>query len=412
MPFKTFAFTLGQGDETFYMPSGMFMVVLKRKETGRRGKEIKMEVRKNFSDLKREVIDEGKCTLCGECVATCRLLDLDYLSMDFSEGRPVLGESQQHPPTCESCYAPQGRPVKSGGQQCPIDCGYCYYQCPRVEEPELREGLEEFYEVVAKDDEIRGVCNNGGALISLLASALEDALVEGCITIANTGDATPEVRVAMNKAALMENAGGTYGYSAALTGIADAILNYGLWSVALVGTPCQMAAYEKMLAVGRGTHNAHDFSSNVRLRISLLCQGAYSYDTLLKDFIEGERGIPADTITNFEIQDDGLHVYAEDKELLHAGLDEIADYKREGCKICEDFIGQFADISVGHIGSPAGKSTVIVHTDIGKDAFESARQWDFIEATPMEERGVKLIQLLQDDKKKVGKAEKKRRQEQ
>jgi coenzyme F420 hydrogenase subunit beta len=409
MPFKTFAFTLGRGNETFYMPSGMVMVGSNQTKGERIGKERKMEERKKFSDLKREVIDAGHCTLCGGCVATCRLLDLDYLRMDFSEGRPVLGEGQQHPPTCGSCYAPQGRPVKSGDQQCPIDCGYCYYQCPRVEEPELREGLEEFYEVVSKDDAIRGVCHNGGALISLLASALEDAMVEGCITVADSGDATPEVRIAMNKAALMENAGGTYGYSAALTGIADAILNNGLWSLALVGTPCQMAAYEKMLAVGRGTHNAHDFSSNVRLRISLLCQGAYSYDALLKDFIEGERGIPADTITNFEIQDDGLHVYAGDKELLHAGLDEIADYKREGCKICEDFIGQFADISVGHIGSPAGKSTVIVHTEVGKDAFESARQWDFIEATPMEERGVKLLRLLQEDKKKAGMAEKARK---
>jgi coenzyme F420 hydrogenase subunit beta len=297
----------------------------------------------------------------------------------------------------------------SGDRQCPIDCGYCYYQCPRVEEPELRAGLEEFYEVVSKDGAIRGVCHNGGALISLLASALEDARVEGCITVAATDGATPEVRVAMNKAALMENSGGSYGYSAVLTGIADAILNYGLWSVALVGTPCQMAGCEKMLAVGRGTHNAHDFSSNVRLRIGLLCQGAYSYDTLLKDFIEGERGIPADTITNFEIQDDGLHVYGCDEELLHAGLDEIAAYKREGCKICDDFIGRFADISVGHIGSPPGKSTVIVHTEVGKDAFESARQWDFIEAGAMDERGVKLLRLLQEDKKKAGKAEKERR---
>lgn len=349
-----------------------------------------MEKRKDFSDLKREVIDVGNCTLCGGCVTTCRLLDLGFLNMDFSEGRPMISE----------------------GQRCPIDCGYCYYQCPRVEAPELREDLEERYEVVSKDNEIREACQkDGGAFLSLLASALADVIVEGCITVADKGDLTPEVRVAMNKAALIENAGGTYGYAATLTGIADAILNYGLWSIALAGTPCQMAAYEKMLAVGRGTHNAHDFSSNVRLRIGLLCQGAYSYDALLKDYLERERGIPSDEITNLDIQEDGLHVYAGEKELLHAGFEEIADYKREGCKICEDFIGQFSDISVGHIGSPPGKSTVIIHTDFGKEVFESALQWDFIEAKPLDKSGADLIHRLQQEKKAAGMAEKERRKQ-
>lgn len=372
-----------------------------------------MEERKDFSDLKREVIDVGNCTLCGGCVTTCRLLDLGFLNMDFSEGKPMIGGELQLSSSCGSCYAPKGRPVISEGQQCPIDCGYCYYQCPRVEEPELREGLEECYEVVSKDDEIREACQKGGgAFLSLLASALADAIVEGCITVADNGDLTPEVRVAMHKAALIESAGGTYGYAATLTGIADAILNYGLWSVALAGTPCQMAAYEKMLAVGRGTHNAHDFSSTVRLRIGLLCQGAYSYEALLTDYLERERGIPIAEITNLEIQEDGLHVYAGDKELLHAGFEEIAGYKRDGCKICEDFIGQFSDISVGHIGSPPGKSTVIIHTDFGKEVFESARQQGFIEAKPLEKSGADLIHRLQEEKKAAGMAEKERRKAQ
>lgn len=371
-----------------------------------------MEERKKFSDLKREVIDEGKCTMCGGCVATCRLLDLGFLTMDFSDGRPVMGEGQQQQPTCSSCFAPKGFPVITEGLQCPIDCGYCFYQCPRVEEPESREDLEEIYEAVSKDEEIRSVClKGGGAFIALLASALADAVVEGCITVADKDDSTSEVRVAMHKGALLENAGGTYGHAATLTGISDAILNHGLWSVALAGTPCQMAAYEKMLEVGRGTHNARDFSSNVRLRIGLLCKGTYSYDDLMKDYLERKRGISIGDITNLEIQDDGLHVYAGDKELLHAGFEEIEDYKREGCKICEDFIGRFADISVGHFGSPAGKSTVIIHTDFGKEVFESAVQWDFIEAKPMEQSGVDLINRLQEEKKEAGKAEKERRRE-
>ncbi len=344
----------------------------------------KMEERKDFGDLEREVIEMGKCALCGGCVATCRLLDYGYLSVDFSEERPRIIE----------------------GLQCPPGCGYCYYQCPRVEKPELKEGLEEIYEVGSKDEEIRKACQNGCVATSLLASALADAIVEGCITVADKGEGVPEVRVAMDKSGLIKCADSKYTPAATLTGIADAILNYGLWSTALVGTPCQMAAYAKMLDVGRDTHNAHNFSSNVRLRIGLFCSGTYSYEKLMKEYLERKRGINISEITKLAISDDVLHVYAGDKELLSAGINEIEDCKREGCKVCEDFTGLFSDISVGNTSTPAGKSAVIIHTDFGKEVFESALEWGFIEAKPIDKSGADLIHRLQNEKKEAGIAEK------
>jgi coenzyme F420 hydrogenase subunit beta len=343
-----------------------------------------MEEKKDFGDLEREVVGKGKCALCGGCVATCRLLDYGYLGVDFLEERPVIIE----------------------GLQCPQNCGYCYYQCPRVEKPELREGLEEIYEVVSKDEAIRKTCHDGGVVTSLLASALADAIVEGCIAVADKGGWKPEVRVAMDKSSLIRCAGSKYTPAATLTGIADAILNYGLWSVALVGTPCQMAAYEKMLAVGRDTHNAHNFSSNVRLRIGLFCKGAYSYEKLMKEYLERKHGINISEITKLDINEDVLHVYAGDKELLSAGINDIEDCKREGCKVCEDLTGRFSDISVGNIGTPGGKSSVIIHTDFGKEVFESALQWGFIEAKPVDKSGADLIHRLQKEKREAGIAEK------
>ncbi|RLG32112.1 hypothetical protein DRN97_08145 [Methanosarcinales archaeon] len=346
-----------------------------------------MEEKKDFDDLESEVIEKGKCALCGGCVATCRLLDYGYLSVDFSEERPVIRE----------------------GQRCPPDCGYCYYQCPRVEKPELREGLEEMYEVVSTDEEIRKACQDGGAVTSLLAYALENAIVEGCITIANKGEWKPEVQVVMNKAGLIKGAGSKYTPAAALTGIADAILKYDLWSVALVGTPCEMAAYEKMLVVGRGTHNAHNFSSHIRLRIGLFCLGCYSYEKLMKGYLEQKQGIDLSKVTKLQISDDVLHVYAGEEERLSTGIAEIEDYKRDGCKVCEDFTGLFSDISVGNNGTPEGKSSVIVRTDFGREVFEDALERGYIEAKPIESSGADLIHKLMKKKKEAGIAEKERR---
>ncbi len=201
-----------------------------------------MEKRKEFSDLKRDVIDAGRCAGCGGCVAICRLLDLGFLSMDRATGLPVLGGDQPAAPGGEASAAPLVRTAMGEELQCPVDCGYCYYQCPRVEKPALREDLDECYDVVNVDEEIRAAGVADDVLTSLLASALADALVEGAVTVVNTDGTAPEVRIAMHKGALIENAGGEYGVAAAMTGLADAIVTHGLWSVALVGTPCQMAA--------------------------------------------------------------------------------------------------------------------------------------------------------------------------
>jgi len=323
-----------------------------------------MEKRKEFSDLKRDVIDAGTCSGCGACVAVCRLLDLDFLSIDPVSGLPVLGGHQQSTPAGEACAAtPLVRAAMGDELQCPIDCGYCYYQCPRVEKPALREDLGEYYEVVTSDAEIKAAGVADDVLTSLLASALADALVEGVVAVADTDGALPEVRIAMHKGALIEHAGGNYGAAAALTGLADAIVNYGLWSVALVGTPCQMEAYEKLLSVGRETHNAHNFSSVVRLRIAVFCDGVLTS--------EGE--------------------------------------KREGCKTCADLIGQFADLSVGSISASAGASVVIVHTDVGKEVFESAQQWSFIEAKPLDRSAITALQQKQAEKREAGLKEQARR---
>ena len=344
-----------------------------------------MEEKKGFGDLNREVIETGKCTLCGGCVATCSLLDYSYLSMDMTKERPEMIENHL----------------------CPPNCGYCYYQCPRVEEPELMEGLEEIYEVVSKDEELKNAGPDGGVVTTLLAYALADAVAEGCVTAVDTGDWKPEVQVAMDKASLIKSSGTKYTPAATLTGIPVAIMNYGLWSVALAGTPCQMAGYEKMLAVGRSSHNAHNFASILRLRIGQFCKGVYSYEKLMDDFLERTHGINIKEITKLEIKDNLFHVYAGENELLSVAINEIEHYKRDGCKICKDFSGLFSDLSVGNLGSRAGTSTVIVRTDFGKEVFEYALERGFIEAKPIDKSDLDLLHRLMKEKKEA--ADKERR---
>jgi coenzyme F420 hydrogenase subunit beta len=134
-----------------------------------------------------------------------------------------------------------------------------------------------------------------------------------------------------------------------------------------------------------------------------------SYEKLMKGYLEGKHGIDISEITKLQISEDVLHVYAGEKEQLRAGINEIGDYKRDGCTVCEDFTGLFSDISVGNVGSPAGKSSVIVRTDFGKEVFEGALKRGYIEAKPIDKSGADLIHRLMKEKKEAGMAEKERR---
>lgn len=57
------------------------------------------------------------------------------------------------------------------------DYSNSYYQCPGVEKQELRSGLEEMYEVASANEDIRKARQDGGAVTSLLAYALESYLL-------------------------------------------------------------------------------------------------------------------------------------------------------------------------------------------------------------------------------------------
>jgi coenzyme F420 hydrogenase subunit beta len=137
--------------------------------------------------------------------------------------------------------------------------------------------------------------------------------------------------------------------------------------------------------------------------------GTYSYEKLIKEYLGREHGVNINEVTKLQISEDVLHLYVGDKELLSAGINEIEDYKRDGCKVCEDFAGLFSDISVGNNGSPEGKSSVIIRTDFGKKVFEGALERGYIEAKPIDKSGADLIHRLMKEKKEAGIAEKERR---
>ncbi len=75
---------------------------------------------------------------------------------------------------------------------------------------------------------------------------------------------------------------------------------------------------------------------------------------------------------------------------------------RSCCHVCGDFTAEFADLSVGSVGSPDGWSTVIVRSQRGEQALEAAEKAGLIKIKPVEEgkSGLGIIKRLAKRKKR------------
>ena len=81
----------------------------------------------------------------------------------------------------------------------------------------------------------------------------------------------------------------------------------------------------------------------------------------------------------------GNFIVKQDGETVHrARLRKVKDLVRGCCHSCGDFTSEFADLSVGNVGSPDGWSTVIVRTERGEEALMAAEKMGGVEIKPMD----------------------------
>jgi len=86
---------------------------------------------------------------------------------------------------------------------------------------------------------------------------------------------------------------------------------------------------------------------------------------------------------------------------LHVPLREIDQFVRQSCRQCDDFTADYADISVGAIGSKDGYSTVIARTEKGLELLKQAEQTGYVELheLPQNEKGFQKILNMAQSKR-------------
>lgn len=336
---------------------------VKNKEGELIDKEIKIEIvryqansidesfRENYFEPVVLVFDSGFCCNCGFCSSICPVgsikVTADSLEIDT-----------------ETC----------------IKCGLCYSVCPRSFPTEhifkalnklnsdLKDGAASNYYINAytastKSDKIKKVCQDGGIVTTILYYLLKEKEIDAALTVTHSKDIWKPMPIFIqNIDEIYKTAGTKYANSPSLT-----ILNESnnFKKIAVVGTPCMMLAIKKGGLYPFGA----SFFNNVKYTIGLFCMESFSYENIIKICTKIFKK-KIDEVVKMDINAGKFIVKGKNGVESKVPLKEVTSFARDICHYCSDLTSEFADISVGSIGSSAGWSSVITRTKAGDELIK------------------------------------------
>ncbi len=334
---------------------------------------------KSFGDLITEVQEEGICGKCGGCVSFCSAGELNALEIAEDGGPRFVDE--------DKC----------------LKCGICYLVCPQIKalNSELKEkhswkapigSYRKLTSARTTNKEIRDTCTDGGVVTSLLIHALEKHLIQGAIVSKKLDPFTRQPVLITEPDELLKTAGTYFDKTTHLEEIGRKYTTYSpvireigslgrgrLESVALVGTPCQIYTVRKMQLLNVIP------ADMVTLTIGLFCMENFSFDEDARSKLEKKLKIELKDVKKLNVKDDVI-VTLENGEVVHLPFEAVDEIARPACFACPDFANDYADISVGGLGSPDGYTTTVVRSGRGEGIYNSAKNDKSIEELSFEDR--------------------------
>jgi coenzyme F420 hydrogenase subunit beta len=337
-----------------------------------------MEETKTFKDLTKEVVERGICGKCGGCVSFCSAGELNALEIGENDLPRYVNE--------DNC----------------LKCGICYLICPQTDtlNAELQEKFgwkppigdyQRITSAQTTNKQIMTVCTDGGVVTSLLLYLMERNLINGAVVSRKMGRFARKATVARTYEELIEAAGSTFSGSLHLEELGGKYTTYTpilstvksleksyLRDIAIVGTPCQINAIRKMQCLG--VLPAH----LIKYTIGLFCIENFSFDDVAREKLEKKLNINLEDIVKLNIKDDFI-ISLTNGVTIRVPLEEIHGVARSACLACRDFSNEYADISVGGLGSLDGYTTVLTRTELGASLYDEALRRGYIRERTFEE---------------------------
>lgn len=328
-------------------------------------KKIKEEFEENYFKPISIVFDNGICCHCGLCSTICPFdaieLSQDYLYIDES-----------------SC----------------ITCGLCFLVCPQLypfkdiynylmkSKSSLihSNNLGYYINIYSARSSIKDVREeriDGNIATTLLYYLLDNKFVDAAITIKYSEDFwKPKIEVIENKSELIKTKGEIYVHTPILS-VLDKTKKYE--NIALVALPCMIKALWK----AKYLPIKLNLFQNIEYKIGLFCIETFSYENIL-NLIRDKFNINLNEISKIDMKKGKFFVILDSGDELSIPLKEINAYGYNFCHYCNDLTAEFADISVGSIGSEKGWSSVITRSKKGESIINEAIEQGLIQTKPLD----------------------------
>jgi coenzyme F420 hydrogenase subunit beta len=314
--------------------------------------------------LAAKVIRPGRCQGCGTCVIAC-----PFKCLEYSEEEPTIVKK------CEACGI------------CPKVCPKYDWSLPELEKTVFKRerNAEDQFGVYrrlviaqAQDDKTVNASQDGGVVTALLSYALTKGLIEAAIVSGTDTEKPflPVPKLVTTPAEILNCSGTRYFYSPSVFAL-PLMVKQKSERIAFVGTPCQIRAVRKMQMAG-----LRKYTNPIRFLIGLMCSECFTYEGLMEKHIRETMHLDPVRIRKMNIK--GKMIITTDSGNHTTSLSEAKQYTRRGCRSCEDFSSELADISVGGVGLDKWTFT-IVRTDRGEELFSKAEKEGAIKTRDVKE---------------------------
>jgi coenzyme F420 hydrogenase subunit beta len=324
-------------------------------------KDLPEDFKEHYFEPVSIVFEAGVCCQCGWCSSICPVnaitVTADELEIDDN--------------TC-------------------MKCGLCFSVCPRsFSIDQANEAIKKLdkslkwsdkmgayinaYSASTTKDEIKKVRQDGGIVTSILEYMLREKLVDAIVAVKHSKDLwKPEPIIVEDVKDLYKTAGTKYANSPSLN-IIDQCKKYE--RIAFVGVPCMMKAIDKGTLFPSGL----PFFKNIKYKIGLFCMESFPYEAIIK-LAKEQFNKDINELTKMNIGGGKFIINLKSGEQLDVPLADVQNYARHNCHFCEDLTSDYADISVGSIGSQDGWSSVITRSKEADEIYKTIVEDGLIES--------------------------------
>ena len=314
--------------------------------------------------LEMEVWSLDNCAGCGLCVAACskQVLRWDGGDHPILEARiKTVGYTEGPLDSCSFCEK------------------FCEEACPRLDRWTAIEASN-LFAARARGPVESGAPND--VIRSILTAGLTTGMLDGVVMLdLDPWTLEPKARVATSVEEIVSSVGPQYLWAPIFDALNEAVFTRGLENIAIVGTPCAAQAIRKIKASPNS--RLSPYQNTIRLSIAVFCTGIYRSE-MIDDVVVKSMDLSRDQVKRLNVSADRTEMQVE---LWNGNTQAIPRQKAEkftltGCGSCNDYLGESADLAVGTLGAPDGKSTLIIRSPAGEVFVRNANQLHLLDLSP------------------------------